>query len=345
MARRSRHTTAPTSRMHQREPGVGDVLHRGADVDVLPGLVGQDLLRAPGSAPASSARSAGSRSATRSRSSCVGAGHAAAICSAASAGMMPQPRLGRGQRGEDVQPALQPGAFLEDLRQLGRAPQVGVLLRVAQAGAHVGSHSLGQRRQRLGDLGQRGPPRHDHTAVRRPRCGSRAGSTWSASLRCRRSASAGRCPPAGRARRRTTRGSAATAHSRSASIRAARAARPGSRWSHRRRTHRRRGTAAGSSPTLRVLRQVVELDDVGDQLDRRQVLGQGKHALRLVEQLRGVRRGHLANRDPQRRRVDDEADVPVPALHHDAPFVRRAARAAACARAVGIAVSTSGSSR
>ena len=52
-----------------------------------------------------------------------------------------QSRLGGGQRREDVQPALQPRAFLEDLRQLGRAPQVGVLLGVAQAGAHVGSHS------------------------------------------------------------------------------------------------------------------------------------------------------------------------------------------------------------
>ena len=125
-----------------------------------------------------------------------------------------QSRLGCGQRGEDVQPGLQSRAFLEDLRQLGRAPQVGVLLGVAQTGAHVGSHSCGQGRQRLGDLGQRGPPRHDHTTVVDLDVGLEQATLGQDRARCRRSAFVGRCRPARHARRRTTRGSAVTSHSR-----------------------------------------------------------------------------------------------------------------------------------
>ena len=91
-----------------------------------------------------------------------------------------------------------------------------------------------------------------------------------------------------------------------------------------RRPHlRRRGTAAGSAPPACPGDQLVELDDVGDQRDRRQVLGKVQHPARPG---RGAWRGTAAstsqNRDPQRRGVDDEADVSVSALDHDAACVR-----------------------
>ena len=139
--------------------------------------------------------------------------------------------LGRGQRGEDVQPALQPGAFLEDLRQLRRAPQVGVLLGVAQAGAHVGSHSA----TRVVSASEIWASDAPHGTTTRPSSTSMCVSSRQHLVRigpgCHRTSSAGRCRPAGRARRRTTRGSVATARNRSASSPGARGVRPGSRWS------------------------------------------------------------------------------------------------------------------
>ena len=49
---------------------------------------------------------------------------------------------------------------------------------------------------------------------------------------------------------------------------------------------------------VRALRELIELDDVGHQFDRRKGLGKTQDALRLVEQLGRVRRHHLSNSHP-----------------------------------------------
>ena len=123
----------------QGEPGVGDVLDGRPDVHVLAGGLGKYLLeradqtqhrvRGPSGLHGHEieVEQIGTRMLGDQRGR-LGWDHAEA-------------RLGSRQRGEDVQPSLQPGALLEDRRQLRGAPKVAVLLGVAQAGAHVGSHS------------------------------------------------------------------------------------------------------------------------------------------------------------------------------------------------------------
>jgi hypothetical protein len=69
----------------------------------------------------------------------------------------------------------------------------------------------------------------------------------------------------------------------------------------------RRGTACG---------EFGEGHRVGHRQDRRQVLGDGQQTPHLVEQLRRLGRQHLLHEQPQRGRVDDEADVLVQPLHH-----------------------------
>ena len=108
-------------------------------------------------------------------------GHARRSASAASAGMMPE--LGPGPRPARARMSSQlcsRARSSKSSRSSGVPHRWAYCSRVAQAGAHVGSHVGGQRRQRLGDLGQRCPPRHDDPAVVDLDVPSRAGSTWSA---------------------------------------------------------------------------------------------------------------------------------------------------------------------
>ena len=159
---------------------------------------------------------------------------------------------------------------------------------------------------------------HGTTTDRRRPCGPRAGNTWRALRPCRRSSFVGRCRPARHAPRRTTRGSVGTAHNRSASIRGGRDVRPDSRWlaprpiPHAPARQEVASPTAGTAPAGRARRR---------QEPARSAAGARRGPARGGSG-RGASLGRAA---PPRRTgseaagVDDEAHVPVSALHHHSP--------------------------
>jgi len=77
------------------------------------------------------------------------------------------------------------------------------------------------------------------------------------------------------------------------------------------------GAAAGQQILPgRVGRQIVHVDRVEEQLDRRQVFVVGHGLLGLGEELRRVRRHHVGDPNRDRRGLPDEVDVLEPADHH-----------------------------
>ena len=171
MARRSRHTTAPTSRITRanqvsvmsctvaptytcsRRPRREDLLESADQsehrVRGTPGLAGDEveielLERAAWSA----------------------------ICSAASRGDDAEPRLGRRQGGDDVEPASAAERVPRRRSASSGVPHrwayCSESLRRVPMPAPTASARVGQR---LGDLAQRGAPRNDRHGLHRPRCG------------------------------------------------------------------------------------------------------------------------------------------------------------------------------
>ena len=244
---------------------------------------------ARGSGPASSARSAGSPR-RRGRGRAARRGHGWRSASAASAGMMPSRAWARGQRGEDVEPALQSRALLEDRASARACPTGGRTARSRSGGCPRRLPLCGEGRQ---CLARSGPARLPTARPHEPS---------STSMRVSSRQHLARIAPVPPGRFRGTDVDllgalaveplvdllgplAADQRPRSGG----RDVRPGSRWWHPRSIPRHRGTAGGSSPTGRDRASSVELDDVGHQLDRRQVLGEVQHPPGLVEQLRRVR--------------------------------------------------------
>ena len=123
----------------QREPGVGDVLNCCPDVDVLARRLRQDLLQ---SADQAQRRVFGQPGLTRDIVQ-IEQLRPGVRCDRRRrlSGDDAQPGLRGRQSRQDVQPALQPRSLFEHPRQFSRTPLVPVLLGVAQAGAHAGSHA------------------------------------------------------------------------------------------------------------------------------------------------------------------------------------------------------------
>ena len=168
--RRGRRCRA-TRRMTTRDPGVGHVLHGGAVVDPLAGVLGQHASAGRGSGRAWSARWRGCRAATSSRSSAstsrVGGDRLGRV-----GGISPTLGLGLGQRGEDVQPAPGCGRASSKQRVQLRASTTGGRRRRSRPGARSRSlarsasgrpvePSQQQLPQPLADLVEVGAPRHD----------------------------------------------------------------------------------------------------------------------------------------------------------------------------------------
>ena len=161
-----------------------------------------------------------------------------------------------------------------------------VLLGVAQAGAHVGSHSRASVGQRIGDLCQRGAPGHDDGSVS---IDLDVGLEQTA-LGQGGAASAGPLPwtdvHLGRS----------LAVEGLVDLLGSFAAEQEPRLTGRAFVQIFDGRPLDGDATAPTgqqvaggriaLRELIELDDVGDQFDRRKGLGQSQNALRLVEQLR-----------------------------------------------------------
>ena len=304
---------------HQGEPRVGDVLHGRAQVDVLAcGLRQYPLQRAD-------------QAERRMRGETGLLGDVVEI-EPGGVGVLrdqlggfgrddAEPRLRRRQRAEDVEPVLQPGRFVEGVRQLRRRKQVAVLPRVGQAGAHAGSHDSARAISASVIWPSDAPHGHrdlavvDHdavleqTAFRQQRTGNRrAGARADVDLV----------------------GSLAVEPFVDLLRTLAADERPGLvRWTLVQIGGLRTGRVEAAAPARhevplgrRVRGQIGQAHHVRHELHRRQRLGHVEHALRLVEQLCRLRRRDLANRDPQRRRVDDEVDVFVASLHDGGPHTR-----------------------
>ena len=300
----------------QREPGVGQVLHRGAVVHVLGGVGRQDPSAAPGSGPAWSARCAASRRpGSRGRGCSTRA--SSAIASADDAGIDAERRPARRPARRGCRATAASGPARRTGRASRRWPTGGRTRRCRSGGRPC--------RVRIDGPGARGPAGpargcapHGTTATS-PSISMRSSSRQhlvSSGPGAGGQGSSGRCRGRGLRARRTSGGSGGTGRSRAASSHVRRDARRGS--APRRSPSWMPPPRQGSSTTVASGGERFELDQLGFEHHRRQVLGDVQHPLRLVEQLGGMRRHDLAHPDAHGVGVEQEADVAVAALDDDA---------------------------
>ena len=231
---------------------------------------------------------------------------------------------------------LPPGVLVEDGADLVRAPEVRVLRAVGQAGAHAGAAASASVRSAVADLVQRGAPGHDDAVTGTPGDRRRAldldAVLEQAALRehqLRRDAGsragAGRCRRWGRPRRRTSGGSRVSGGSRRRNQSdGGRAADRGTRSPRRRRpTPEPRQGSSTSTPAGASASRSTSSGCEHASGGRSSATSSTRWA--WSTSLAGDGRHHLDDtRTTSGLRIEQEADVVVAALHHDAASRRDA---------------------